>query len=205
MVPRLSVARQNEFDWKPESGDSGDTGMDDTDIGEESPEAGLAGDDLNPLRTGTGGWQLHRAYECHAERRLGGPKGRLAARHWLETVGRDPFAMTTLRKALLIEGLSLHLTNLRDQDVIEQASYLLISGRWHVCEPIIERFPVIVSAETMDARPARRAPRQAEAFVPGPEIPDPPTLLGNADQDGIAGALKDAARNGVPVCEECSR
>jgi hypothetical protein len=114
--------------------------------------------------------------------------------------------MAMLRKALLIDGLSLHLVNLRDQDVIEQASHLLTSGRWHVCETIMPLYPITASAvKEVDTPSATRAPRQADPFVPGPEIPDQATLLANADQDGIAGALKDAARLGVPVCEECTR
>ncbi len=196
---RLSVARQYPFNRKAESKEPGDTGVDGAPSQADAPDDNLIG------ATRTRSWQLHRAHECHG-RRLDGVNSRSSARHWLATFMRDPVAMAMLRKALLVDGLSLHLANLRDQDVIEQASHLLTSGRWHVCEPIIQLFPVTASTlESVDTRPVIRAPRQAAPFIPGPEIPDQATLLGNADQDAIAGALKDAARNGIPVCEECTR
>lgn len=196
MIPRLGIALHQFDDGELKLKDGNDKQGSDA-----SPSASPPDDQLKRATMGTGGWQLHRANECHG-RKLELLETDLPARHWLQALRPDAFAMQSLRKALLIEGLAHLLTRMRDQDVIEQVYNLLKSGRWHICEPLMLVCAVSVSTEKAIA-PVRNKPRQPQPPPTIREIPDIATLAGSADQSAIAGVLKDAARLGVPMCEEC--
>ncbi|MDT7811363.1 MAG: hypothetical protein QOH35_466 [Acidobacteriaceae bacterium] len=202
MIPRLSMAGQQPFDV-----DLGSKNAADKQPGGSSPAASLTSDHTIPLMRELGGWQLHRAGECRLGQRLQGLEMGSAARDWLQTFRYDTFAMTTMRKVLLLEGSSLLLRRLPEANVIEQVAHLLKSRRWHVCEPVMRVYPVTVSPEPQAASSAvpRRAPRQSEPTPPLNEVAEEPTLAKNADQAAIAGVLKQAATGGAPFCEECAK
>jgi anti-sigma28 factor (negative regulator of flagellin synthesis) len=52
--------------------------------------------------------------------------------------------------------------------------------------------------------PSQLAPKQAAATPPA-AIDDKNTFSGNADVLAIANSMKDAAKNGIPFCEECAK
>ena len=193
MIPRLRIAFHQLDDGPLKLKDGSDA----------SPSASHPDDQHKRPAMVTGGWQLHRANECHG-RKLALLETELAARHWLQTLKRDVFAMESLRAALAIEGSAYLLTRMRDQDVIGHVHTLLKSGRWHVCEPNMPLRAVSVSLEKAMA-PLRSAPRQPGPPPPIREVPDADTLARSADQAAIAAVLKDAASRGVPMCEECMK
>jgi hypothetical protein len=204
MIPRLSMACQQPFSREIESRSVGDKQQ----LGNLSSGSGSDIPDDMPNVMGLGGWQLHRASDCHLGRKLEGLHKGSSARDWLRTHRKDAFAMTAMRKALLVEGWSLSLTRLRDEDIIEQAAHLLKSGLWHVCEPVVQLHKAFISEDTGPSAfvpVPRRGPRSPEPPPPARDIPEEDTLAGNADQAAIAAVLANAASSGIPFCEECAK
>ena len=165
-------------------------------------ENNLAGD---PLVVNLGGWQLHRASNCRSARTLQALEQGSAAKHWLQARRKDPLAMTAMRNALRVEGRSLPMNRLRDEDVIEQVAHLVKSGLWHVCEPVMRVYNVLLAEEPA----VMPVPRWGSAASPSPphvaDVPEPPSLPANADQAAIAAAMTQASKLGIPFCEECMK
>lgn len=201
MISRLTMACQHSFDRDLERGKASDNRQDgDSPSGTNSNIA-----DDKPLVRLLGGWQLHRASECRFGRRLVGLENGLSASHWLQTYRKNAFAMDAMRRVLLQERLSLQLSRLRDEDVIEQVAHMLKSGRWHVCEPVMHVYKVIAAEEPAVMPVPRRGPAASEPPPPVRDVPDADTLAGNADQAAIAVVLGIAANSGAPFCEECAK
>jgi len=197
------MARRGAFNRDLESKSAGDKQG-----GTSFPSMNLHSDYNTPLVRGIGGWQLHRAIECRLARRLEGLEIGLSAKHWLQTYRRDPFAMTAMREVLLAEDSSQPVNRWREIDVIDQVAHLLKSGHWHVCEPVMQIYPITLSkesAQSVSAPVPRKASRSSEPPPPVSEVPDQATLAGNADQAAIAAALTLAAAGGIPFCEECTK
>lgn len=201
MIPRLRMASQRSGHRDLESSNLAGAQQE----ARLSPDVSAPPDEDKPLVISLGGWQLHRASECHLSTRLASLEKGSAARYWLQAHRKDIFAMTAMRKALLVEGSSLLLTHLLDEDVIEQVAHLLKRGRWHVCEPMMQVHKVIALAQPAFAPAPRRAVAPAPAPPPVVEIPEDPSLSRNADHDALAAVLTDAAASGVPFCEECAK
>jgi hypothetical protein len=190
MISRLSIASKQTFTPNLEPRNAGGQ-----QFGTSIPEAGSLG-----------GWQFHRDVGCRLSRRLDWLEFGSPPRYWLQTYRKDTFAMTTLRQVLLIEGRSLLLNRLREEDVIEQVARLLESGLWHICEPVVQLYAVSPAKEPAQAASTlvpRRAPRQSETLPPAREIAENPTLSVNADQAAIGAVLTGAAASGTPFCQEC--
>jgi hypothetical protein len=171
-------------------------------------ESNLRGSSLPPdagnsLVVNLGGWQLHRASNCRSTRTLEALEQGSAARYWLQEYRKDPFAMTAMRNVLRVEGPSVPMNRLRDEDVIEHVAHLLKGGLWHICEPVMRVYSVLLAQE-----PAiMPVPRWGSAAPSSPplvsDIPDPVSLPANADQAAIAAAMTLASKAGIPFCEEC--
>jgi hypothetical protein len=201
MISRLTMACQQSFNRDLERGNLSDNQQ----IGDSSSGSISNVADDNPLVRLLGGWQLHRASECRLGRRLEGLENGLSASHWLQTYRKNDFAMDAMRRVLLQEGLSLQLSRLRDEDVIEQVAHILKGGRWHVCEPVMQVYKVIAAEEPAVMPVPRRGPAPSEPPPAVRDVPDADTLAGNADQNAIAGVLNNASDLGFPFCEECLR
>jgi hypothetical protein len=154
---------------------------------------------------GLGGWQLHRTSERCLGQRLEGLEKGLSARHWLQTYRNDTFAMTSMRNVLLIVGSPLPVSHLREEDIIEQVAQLLKSGVWHVCEPVMRVYNVLLAQEPAIMPVPRGAFAQSAPPPPVSDIPDPATLARNADQAAIAAVLTLSAKRADAFCEECAK
>jgi hypothetical protein len=186
MIPPLSIARDQPFDGETENAH----------VGNSSPPDGG-----NPLVVDLGGWQLHRVSNCRSARTLDALHQGSAANQWLQAYRRDLFAMTAMRNVLRVEGPSIPMNRLRDQDVIEQVAHLVKSRLWHVCKPVVRVYNVSVAEEPAVLPVPRRA--ASPPPPPGSNVPEPATLPPNADQAAIASAMTLASKLGIPFCEEC--
>jgi hypothetical protein len=154
---------------------------------------------------GLGGWQLHRTSESCLGQKLEGLENGLSAIHWLQTYRNDAFAVTSMRNVLLIEGSPLPVSHLREEDIIKQVAHLLKSGVWHVCEPVMRVYNVLLAQEPAIMPVPRGAFARSAQPPPVSDIPDPATLPRNADQAAIAAVLTLAAMRADAFCEECAR
>jgi hypothetical protein len=188
MIPPLSMASEHFSNGETENNRVANP---------SSPNAG------NPLIVNLGGWQLHRAGNCGSTRTLDALEQGSAAKHWLQAYRKDPFAMTAMRNALLVERPPVPMNRLRDEDVIEQVAHLLKRGLWHVCEPVMRVYNVLLAQEPA----VMPVPRWGSAASPPPppvsDVPEPASLPANADQAAIAAAMAQASKLGIPFCEEC--
>lgn len=154
---------------------------------------------------GLGGWQLHRSNECPLGQRLEGLEIGLSALHWLRTYRKDTLAMTSMRNVLLVEGSPFPVSHLREEDIIEQVAHLVKSGVWHVCEPVMRVYNVLLAQEPAIMTVPRGAFSRPTPPPPVSDIPDPATLARNADQAAIAAVLTQSAIRADAFCEECAR
>lgn len=166
-------------------------------VGNPSPA-----DAVGPLVVNLGGWQLHRVSNCGSAQVLDALEQGSAAKHWLQAQLKDPFAMTAMRTALRVEGSPVPMNRLRDEDVIEQVAHLVKGGLWHVCQPVMRVYNVMLAEEPA----VMPVPRRGSAASPPPlvsDVAEPASLPANADQVATAAALSQASQLGVPFCEEC--
>jgi hypothetical protein len=154
---------------------------------------------------GLGGWQLHRSSESCLGQRLEGLENGLSAIHWLQTYRKDTLAITSMRNVLLIEGSPLPVSHLREEDIIKQVAHLLKSGVWHVCEPVMRVYDVLLAQEPAIMPVPRGVFARSAPPAPVSDIPDPATLARNADQAAIAAVLTRAAIRADAFCEECAK
>jgi hypothetical protein len=88
-----------------------------------------------------------------------------------------------------------------DDQLLDRVVELLNTGRLNAC--MLERPPVIVTTSP-SAAPAFPLGSQREGRS-GEAVSDPNTFGNNIDAAAIAEGQREAARNGVPFCEECER
>ncbi len=188
MIPPLRMASEQPFDGEKENNP----------VASSSPPDGG-----NPLVVNLGGWQLHRAGNCRSTRTLEALEHGSAAKHWLQGYRKDPFAMTAMRSVLSVEGAPGPMSRLRAEDVIEQVAHLVKSGLWHVCQPVMRVYNVLVAEEPAIMPVPRWGSAVSAPPPPVSDIPDPATLPSNADEAAIAAAMTLASQLGVPFCEEC--
>jgi hypothetical protein len=200
VIPHLGIAREEPFDQEAKNTPAGGKQRQEN----ASPSTSSLPEDKKLPLWSPGGWQLHRAVECRG-RKLVSFEKEFSIKNWLQTHRNAPFAMTAMRRALLEEGLLLPLSRWREEDIIEQVAHLLKSDRWHVCEPVMPVYQITVSQEPVFMPVPRRGPAPSSSPPPPRDIPDEPTLAGNADQNAIAAVLTQAAQDGVPFCEECAK
>lgn len=134
------------------------------------------------------------------------------ALEWLRRFQNDRLVMSELRATLAAAGATTQFSP-DDKRVLEEVAARLSSGEFHVCAeasypfrtPEAKIMPPDPDAETaaqiMSAPPAPPSPAPA----PAPEAEPPATLPQNADAAQIAEALRQAAQQGTPFCEECAK
>jgi hypothetical protein len=121
---------------------------------------------------------------------------------WLTRFQNDPAVMSDLRNLL---GASIT----DPQTILQQIAGKLSSGEIYVCMESCG--PVSLTAEATEAQeqvePDLSQMRAQSSPAPPPAPPPAPeSTLGPAtDAAATAQVLKDAARDGVPFCEECEK
>jgi hypothetical protein len=124
-----------------------------------------------------------------------------AARLFVQSLLREPGAMASLRS--IVSRHQFSLNPLSDNQVVEQISVMIHRGAlrvrtgqfvWNSCVPEAEPQPAAPP-------PVAASPPPPPSRAPAPESPS--EFEAFADYAGIAAAMREAARLGVPFCEEC--
>lgn len=129
------------------------------------------------------------------------------ALQWLSRYQHDPLFMAALRRLCTELGCG----GPGDAAVLRQTAAMLASGRLHLCKPALAGLETPVGRTAAGAMPPENA--DAPEIIPAAPRPrpvaapvaEPPTFLPNADLLAIAEAQKEAAKMGVPFCEECMK
>ena len=129
---------------------------------------------------------------------------RQAGLRFLYRFRNDPIAIAQLRGLLYRHNLGADLCLLTPDEALSEMATLLYWGRVVVTEHVRTQLGVFnqdTQAAPAPASDSKAAPSPSPAA--GPED-DAPTL---PDNDGAkqAAALRDAAKSGVPFCEECAK
>lgn len=147
-------------------------------------------------------WQFCGKADCRDPDLASGLHDPFAARRWLE-YKTDVLNLLAMRTLLLQEGRGWDLSRMSDDDVIDQITRLLVSGRLHVHVRQIPLGNGVLAAQKTD-KPfvpfpiSERKPAVAKAAPPKPV--DPPTFPPDADFASQAAALSAAASAGVAAC-----
>jgi hypothetical protein len=126
--------------------------------------------------------------------------GRVAARAWLSRVAEDqPGSL----RALMAERHALPAYGVEDGEVIERLADWVDAGQLRLV-PLRLEAPAswgdVEAEEPASAEmPAPAAPVEEEAAA------EPSTLVDDLDAAALAEAMREAARLGVPFCEECTK
>ena len=120
------------------------------------------------------------------------------AQQWLCQFSGNPFVVGTLRR--LFEGSSRY----DDAEVLRQVASRLARGTWRAHRPVrVVGSPGSGVVEDSVAFPL--GARSVSAPPPPPSMADPPLFPDDIDAAAIADSQKQAAKLGIPFCEECAR
>jgi hypothetical protein len=116
----------------------------------------------------------------------------------------DQPAIRTLREVFLNVVPSRSFSGQSDDEVIEQLAWMLMTRRLTVWKRPLEGLALsyVGVKRTSTPRPAPAAP---PAPPPRAAPAPPPKEDSNLDAAAQAAALREAARDGVPFCEECEK
>ena len=122
---------------------------------------------------------------------------------FLRAVARGRLAFAELRR-LARSADNPDLSRYSDEQVLQRVGFLLVNGHLSVVERLYHAYSSTATAgaasPAYEPPPAERQPAKRE-----PPPPDPETFSADVLQDDQAATLVNAARNGVPFCEECEK
>lgn len=146
-------------------------------------------------------WTIHRWNE-HPNPFLGRPD---LALQWLRQYESEPLFLQELRR--LIEAPAVF--HVSDAQVLKDAAEQLSAGRLQMCGEFCGHYrsPAtdVKFAEEEVIPPKAPPPAPAPSPPPSQEAPAPAAFSSNTDEQAQADALKTAAENGTPFCEECEK
>jgi hypothetical protein len=130
---------------------------------------------------------------------------------WLRGFKSDPGAMRQLRAIAYAHVERVTVARASDDQVCVQLARLFAIGRLRVCGSALETLPQTATQQEVRLPPAKpmapaTAPRRVrEPTAAVPPVIESPTFAASLDVLAQAQALRDAAKSGVPFCEECDR
>jgi hypothetical protein len=140
------------------------------------------------------------------DRDLGVPyHDRAAARQWLEPLSRSFMGMRSLRAVIAAQASGRDSFRLSNQEILNEVSQLLSSGRLHVHSASPRRSGGSSgSAAPAESKPVLVAPSKPRSGPSaGPALTsDQPTFGSPVDASAQAAALTSAASEGKPFCPE---
>jgi hypothetical protein len=153
---------------------------------------------------------LCRSIECSERCGARFPHDRVFALQLLGPLKGDYFAVSALRRLLLLEHGSNNLHRVSDDVLIERVADLLVSRRFHYHV----RPPSLSCGRSGSAgpQPASTAFPLAERKTPAPAtttraavaLADPPTFPPDTNASAQAATLRTASDQGAPFCEVCA-
>ncbi len=134
-----------------------------------------------------------------------------AAHEWVSRFVGDEAEMARLRVLAGRADAPVAASRAGEHDVAEQIAACITAGSMRVCGSVRPlRLYRLVGASMPQPAPAApaaaaaAAPRAAPAGSASPALPQA-TFVADLDAAAMAQALRAAARDGVPFCEECER
>jgi hypothetical protein len=126
---------------------------------------------------------------------------------WLRRFRGDPFRAAELRRSLAAAGYaSIHRCD--DDAVLRVLASAIVAGRFQL---VRKEFTHLSTGGGVGEESPATPQEEAAAAPPRPRPPQPeeileePTFPPDVDTLAIAASQKEAARLGVPFCEECAR
>ncbi len=142
---------------------------------------------------------------CISPLRLGDP---VSARQWLGRHIGDDAAMARLRLLAGSAGVEATPLILDDQALADQLAARIATGAIRVCgarqAPKLYGVTSTPVAAAAAPAPSSATPAPAPAAKAAP-APAETTFGSGMDPAAMAATLREAARDGVPFCEECAR
>jgi hypothetical protein len=129
---------------------------------------------------------------------------RAEARACLARLGTRPEDVRCLRH-MLAYRLAAPVSRLDDFEVLDQLAHLLAAGQLRLAA--LPRENLAARDGAAEQKPALPPPNAARRAAPE-EVQrpvEPPTFSDALDAELLAAAMKEAARQGVPFCEECEK
>jgi hypothetical protein len=159
------------------------------------------------IRLGAQTWNVCWQGQCHGCEDTHHRRTRSWAQEWAAHFRSNPEAISALRR-LWGHSERFDVATETDELLLDRIAFLVGAGRLNICNifrPTVAGTPVEEGASAVPAGavPVSRSRSEAEAAVPA--AAEPPTLSDNIDETLIAAVMKDAARLGIPFCEECLR
>jgi hypothetical protein len=143
------------------------------------------------------------------DRRAGGritaPGDLSSARLWLARMIGDDAALASLRLKVLTLADGTALSQLDDQALIDHLAAAVAEGRLRIggVRPELRRLVVGPAPAPATRAPPAAPVRRAAAAAPAAAVDT--TFDSELDTAAMAAVLAQAARDGVPFCEECAR
>jgi len=163
------------------------------------------------IRLGSRGWEICRGPACADCTPYPGLRDAFWARLWLRQFKNDPAVLYQIRHMVLEVDTWWALPRGTSDQVIDWMAKLLADGEWHVHAPVLPETGGAASGESSASEEVDLAEivSSLPALTDSPAPPPPPQEEGllprNADEQAIAAAMKQAAAQGIPFCEECAR
>jgi len=148
-------------------------------------------------------WKLCWLRPCWECDQLLNLRDRSRALRWLRQFQTDPLDIAALR-ALLSQRDGAALWRLEDAEVIRLVAEKLVIGQLQACAIVQPRVLITTIPEEPPA-PELPLTKKFVATSEPPRVIEPPVFPDEADLVAIAEAQKEAARLGIPFCEECVR
>jgi hypothetical protein len=127
---------------------------------------------------------------------------------WLNQFQGNPSAMAELQLLLNNSATSAYITT-DPVMVLQQVAEKMASGEIQVCAevcgPVALKSVALMLPDEVEGELSRMQGTSAPAPSPAPEPAEESTLGPNIDPECQAQALKDAAEDGSPFCEECEK
>ena len=139
-------------------------------------------------------------YECKDCSKHSRFSARLDVRLFLERLRLSQVAMDSLRRLIQQLKDGLQITN--DYRVLEQVAHMVATSELHVTRTRLDLGVAVDEPTEESAPPAPAAGPEPRSAPAPPPPPQEPVFLANVDSVAIAQALAQAARSGVPFCEE---
>lgn len=161
------------------------------------------------LREGTKVYEIGRHMEVYDRGSAYTFHDEFSARTFLLRFSHDPSNMAALRTLFRDEYQGSMLAKLSNHQVVEAVSRLLAAGTLRlILRPEAPPTPFVVGAFGQNQQEvAPSSPRRTRAEVPATLTPEtlPPEgseLPADVDAAAVAAIMRQAARDGVPFCEE---
>jgi hypothetical protein len=127
------------------------------------------------------------------------------ALRWLARFQKNSQVLASLRR-LLAQGGKSNVHGLTDDEVLDETALQFSWGQLHICQRKLELIPITLTQArgAAPAFPLAPAARKSSGSAPA-RVEDPPVFPSDVDAEAIAATQREAARLGIPFCEECMK